>query len=146
MERRSNSPLISDGPIRAVIIEQHDPLVQALVVFHAVQQRVRHGARVGGHEDRRTRHIRAPERRTLDECIERMPHYERHELVHGVWRTTMTTDSWQPDAGFTVASTESPHTVAFFHAAYSAGDARMRERIRKLAELSITHPERRYDM
>ena len=85
-------------------------------------------------------------RRFVDECIERMPHYDRHELAHGVWRTTMTIDSWQPEAGFTVASTESPHTVEFFRAAYSTGDAKMRERIRKLAELSITHPERRYDM
>jgi len=75
-----------------------------------------------------------------------MPLFERHELVHGVWQKTMTTDSWQPPLGFTVASTESPHTVAFFRAGYSAGDAKMRERIRKLAELSIAHPERLYDM
>jgi PilZ domain-containing protein len=82
----------------------------------------------------------------IDEYVRRMPLYERHELVHGVWQKTTTTDSWQPKSGFTVASTESPHTVAFFRAGYSAGDAKMRERIRKLAELSITHPERLYDM
>ncbi|HYS54448.1 MAG TPA: PilZ domain-containing protein [Thermoanaerobaculia bacterium] len=85
-------------------------------------------------------------RKLIDECIERMPRFDRHELVHGVWRTTTTTESWQPQSGFTVASTESPHTVAFLRAAYSVGDRKMRERIRKLGELSITHPERRFDM
>ena len=82
----------------------------------------------------------------IDECAARMPLYQRHELVHGVWRTTNTTDSWQPHVGFTVAVKESPHSVAFFRSAYSAGDAKMRERIRKLAELSIAHPERQYEM
>jgi PilZ domain-containing protein len=82
----------------------------------------------------------------IDECAARMPLYQRHELVHGVWRTTNTTDSWQPVVGFTVAASESPHAVASFRTAYSTGDARMRERIRRLAELSIAHPERRYDM
>jgi hypothetical protein len=82
----------------------------------------------------------------IDECTARMRHYERHELAHGVWRTTPTTDSWQPKVGFTVAATESPHAVAFFRTAYSTGDAKMRERIRSLAELSIKHPERRYEM
>jgi hypothetical protein len=85
-------------------------------------------------------------RRLIDECAARMRRYERHEFVHGVWRTTPTTDSWQPPVGFTVAAAESPHTVAFFRAAYSTGDAKMRERIRKLAELSVAHPERLYDM
>jgi hypothetical protein len=82
----------------------------------------------------------------INECAARMPLYERHELVHGVWRTTPTTDSWQPQIGFTVSAAESPHSVAFFRTAYSTGDAKMRERIRKLAELSIAHPERQYDM
>ena len=84
--------------------------------------------------------------RFVDECIERMPHYQRHELVHGVWQTTKTTESRQPEHGFTVVATESPHAVAFFRAAYSSGDAKMRARIRKLAELSIEHPERLFDM
>jgi hypothetical protein len=75
-----------------------------------------------------------------------MPLFQRHELVHGVWRTTNTTDSWQPNVGFTVSARESPHAVAFFRSAYSAGDAKMRARIRKLAELSIAHPERLYEM
>jgi hypothetical protein len=73
-----------------------------------------------------------------------MPVYERHEIVHGVWRTTRTTDGWQPDVGFTVRSTESPHAVAFFRASYSRGDAKMRQRIRNLAASSIAHPERLY--
>jgi hypothetical protein len=81
----------------------------------------------------------------ISECAARMPRYQRHELVHGVWRTMPTTDSWQPPVGFTVSATESPHAVASFRTAYSTGDARMRERIRRLAELSIEHPERRYD-
>ncbi len=84
--------------------------------------------------------------RLIDEYLRQMPLYECHELIHGVWRKTTTTDSWQPQLGFTVPSTESSHTVAFFRAAYSKGDAKMRERIRNLAELSITHPERRYEM
>jgi hypothetical protein len=82
----------------------------------------------------------------ISECAARMPRYQRHELVHGVWRTMPTTDSWQPPVGFTVSATESPHAVASFRTAYSAGDAKMRERIRRLAELSIAHPERLYDM
>ena len=82
----------------------------------------------------------------IDECAAWMPLFERHELAHGVWRTTPTTDSWQPKVGFTVRATESPHAIAFFRTAYSTGDAKMRERILKLAELSITHPERRYEM
>jgi hypothetical protein len=85
-------------------------------------------------------------RRLINECASRMQLYERHELVHGVWRTTTTTDAWQPEVGFTVASSESPHAVAFFRSAYSAGDGKMRERIRHLAKLSIEHPERLYDM
>jgi hypothetical protein len=85
-------------------------------------------------------------RRLVSECASRMSLYERHELVHGVWRTTTTTDSWQPEVGFTVSASESPHAVAFFRSAYSAGDAKMRERIRHLAKLSIEHPERLYDM
>ena len=43
----------------------------------------------------------------VNECAAQMPLYERHELIHGVWRTTTTTDSWQPDVGFTVSATGS---------------------------------------
>ena len=82
----------------------------------------------------------------VNECAAQMPLYERHELIHGVWRTTTTTDSWQPDVGFTVSASESPHAVAFFRSAYSAGDSKLRARIRHLAELSIEHPERLYEM
>jgi hypothetical protein len=57
----------------------------------------------------------------------------------------MTTDSRQPESGFTVSWNESVHTIDFFRAAYMAGDRRMRERIRKLAEMSVEHPERHYD-
>ena len=82
----------------------------------------------------------------VNECAAKMPLYQRHELVHGVWRATTTTDAWQPEVGFTVSAAESPHAVAFFRSAYSAGDAKLRARIRHLAKLSIDHPERRYDM
>ena len=75
-----------------------------------------------------------------------MPLFERHELIHGVWRIATTTDAWQPEVGFTVSATESSHAVAFFRSAYSAGDSKLRARIRQLAELSIEHPERLYDM
>jgi len=82
-------------------------------------------------------------RRLIETSVE--PIYECHELVHGVWRKRMTTDSRQPESGFTVSWNESVHTIDFFRAAYMAGDRRMRERIRKLAEMSVEHPERHYD-
>lgn len=67
--------------------------------------------------------------------------FMRHELVHGVWRKIPTTDARQPLTGFTVPSTESMHQVDLLRAAYAAADASMRDMIRKLAELSIEHPE-----
>ncbi len=82
--------------------------------------------------------------RLIEACVEQTPRYDCHELMHGVWRKTTTTDSRQPESGFAVASTESVHAVDFMRAAYSAGDFKMRDRIRRLAELSIAHPERRY--
>lgn len=82
----------------------------------------------------------------LESSDERTPLYECHELTHGVWRKKATIDPRQPESGFTVLSTESVHTIDFLRAAYAAGDRKMRERIRKLAELSIEHPERRYEM
>jgi hypothetical protein len=82
-------------------------------------------------------------RRLIESSV--APLYECHELIHGVWRKKPTTDSRQPLSGFTVAASESVHTVDFLRAAYTAGDRAMRERIRKIAELSIAHPERHYD-
>lgn len=67
--------------------------------------------------------------------------YVRHELLHGVWRKMTTTDSRQPQVGFTVAATESLHQVELLRAAYSVADPSMREMIRKLAEMSIEHPD-----
>lgn len=81
----------------------------------------------------------------IKESGERASLYECHELIHGVWRKRMTTDPRQPESGFTVRSTESIHTIDFLRAAYTAGDRDTRERLRKFAELSIAHPERRYD-
>jgi PilZ domain-containing protein len=81
----------------------------------------------------------------IDSTVEGVPPYQCHELLYGVWKKRSTTDSRQPESGFTVRSTESVHTVDFMRAAYARGDRKMRERIRKLAELSITHPERHYD-
>ncbi len=72
---------------------------------------------------------------------ESAPLYVRHELMQGVWRKITTPDSHQPQMGFTVASTESIHQVDLLRAAYAVADPSMREMIRKLAELSIEHPE-----
>jgi hypothetical protein len=85
-------------------------------------------------------------RRLIDASDEQQPLFECHELIHGVWRKKTTTDPRQPESGFTVSATESVHTIDFLRAAYAAGDRKMRERIRKLAQLSIEHPERRYEM
>ena len=79
----------------------------------------------------------------LDEANK--PAYECHELVHGVWRKRLTTDPHQPPSGFTVRALESPHTIDFFRVLYFTGDREMRDRIRKLAELNIAHPERRFE-
>lgn len=86
-------------------------------------------------------------RRTLQRLVESRiePQYECHEFVHGVWRKTLTTDSRQPESGFTVSVIESAHTVDFFRLAYASGNRNVRRRISELAELSITHPERHYD-
>jgi len=82
-------------------------------------------------------------RRLIEES--NAPVYERHELVHGVWRKGPTNDPRQPESGFTVRTSESPHTIDFFRAGYFTGDRKMRDRIRWLAALSIAHPERHYD-
>jgi len=82
-------------------------------------------------------------RRLIEASAE--PIYECHELIHGVWRKKPTTDTRQPQSGFTVSMAESPHTVDFFRVAYARGNHEMRARIRRLAQLSIEHPERHYD-
>jgi len=84
-------------------------------------------------------------RSMIDAAMRTTPRYERHELLHGVWITTRTSDSRQPPSGFTIPDSEPTHTVEFFRAAYSRGNRDLRDRIRKLAELSIQFPERRYD-
>lgn len=82
-------------------------------------------------------------RNMVEDCLNHaIPLYDRHELVHGVWRKTTTSDSQQPESGFTVSATQSVHQVSLLRAAYSAGGPRMRQMIRRLAELTITHPER----
>ncbi|HEY8131338.1 MAG TPA: PilZ domain-containing protein [Thermoanaerobaculia bacterium] len=67
--------------------------------------------------------------------------YVRHELVHGVWRKNFTTDTRQPITGFTVRKTESAHQVDLLRAAYMVGDLKMRDTIRRIAELSIAFPD-----
>jgi len=84
-------------------------------------------------------------RSLIDTTATGSPPYQCHELIYGVWRKKPTADPRQPQSGFTVASTESVHTVDFMRAAYASGDRKMRERIRKLAEMSVAHPERHYD-
>jgi hypothetical protein len=83
-------------------------------------------------------------RSLIEVFVERTPLCDCHELTHGGWRKTRTIDARQRELGFTVASTESVHTADFLCAAYVSGDRTMRGRIRKLAERSITVPERRY--
>jgi hypothetical protein len=73
--------------------------------------------------------------------------YTRHEFVHGVWRKMTSTDSRQPQSGFTVASTETRTQVEMLRAAYEVADVSMRQVIRRLAQLSIedsAEPLRRY--
>jgi hypothetical protein len=80
----------------------------------------------------------------IDACAARMPAFDRHEIVHGVWRDA---DDRRMAAGVgAVRTNESPHAVSFFRAAYLSGDAKMRQRIRNLAALSISHPERLYEI
>jgi len=74
--------------------------------------------------------------------------YARHELVNGIWQKSTTEDPRQPASGFTVAGNETPHQIDLLRAAYAAADRPMQEMIRRLAELSILHPEtspRRYN-
>lgn len=62
----------------------------------------------------------------------------RHELIHGVWRKTITTDRRQPESGFTVSADEPRHQVEMLRAAFEAADTSLRQTIQKLAELSIS--------
>ena len=84
-------------------------------------------------------------RKLVETTLPVVPRYDRHELLHGVWISTQTADPTQPPSGFTVVADESQHTIDFFRAAFSRGNRELRDRIQKLAELSIKHPERRYD-
>jgi len=73
--------------------------------------------------------------------------YARHELVHGIWRKTTTSEPQQPESGFTVPLNESPQHIELLRAAYAVADPPTQSMIRRLAELSITTPEitaRRY--
>ena len=73
--------------------------------------------------------------------------YTRHEFVHGVWRKMTTSDRRQPEAGFTVPSTETRTQVEMLRAAYEVADGSMRQVIRRLAEISLDDsavPSRRY--
>ena len=70
-------------------------------------------------------------------------HFVRHELVLGRWREIATTDSSQPENGFTVAADHTPHEVQMLRNAYSLS----RELVRSMARLSISGegiPTRRY--
>jgi hypothetical protein len=71
----------------------------------------------------------------------RPPLYARHELLHGIWRKTMTHDPQQPDSGFTVPVDESAQQIELLRAAYAVADRPLQDMIRRLAELSITTPE-----
>ena len=77
---------------------------------------------------------------TLVQSAKETP-YVCHELVHGVWRKNFSTDSRQPPTGFTVRTTESAHQVDLLRAAYMVGDPKMRDTIRRIAELSIAFPD-----
>ena len=74
--------------------------------------------------------------------------YARHELIHGVWRKTITSDPRQPESGFTVSAEESRYQVEILRSAFAAADPSLRQTIQKLAELSIKStdviPFRRY--
>jgi hypothetical protein len=70
-------------------------------------------------------------------------HFVRHELVLGRWREVATTDSSQPENGFTVAADHTPHEVQMLRNAYSSS----RELVRSMARLSVSGegvPTRRY--
>jgi PilZ domain-containing protein len=84
-------------------------------------------------------------RMMIEAAMRTTARYERHELLHGVWIITRTSDSRQPPAGFTIPESEPTHTIEFFRAAYSRGNRDVRDRIKKLAELSIERPARGYD-
>lgn len=65
-------------------------------------------------------------------------HYVRHDLSLGRWRETATSDSAQPEHGFTVAASHSPHEINMLRSAYERGTgADGRDLIRRLAQLSI---------
>jgi len=73
---------------------------------------------------------------------EQATHYARHELIHGVWRKTITPDRSQPMHGFTVATTERKNDVDLLRSAFEIADPEMRAIIQKIAEITIARGER----
>lgn len=70
-------------------------------------------------------------------------HFVRHELIRGHWREIATTDSSQPENGFTVAADHTANEVQMLRNAYVSS----RELVRSMARLSISGegiPTRRY--
>src|SRR5579859_6973230 len=45
-------------------------------------------------------------RMMIDAAMRTTPRFERHELLHGVWIATRTSDSRQPPSGFTIPEAE----------------------------------------
>jgi hypothetical protein len=74
--------------------------------------------------------------------------YARHELIHGVWRKTVTHDAAQPLNGFTVSTAERKNEVELLRSAYEIADPQMRRIIQRIAELTLSNsegiPMRRY--
>ena len=74
--------------------------------------------------------------------------YMRHELVNGVWRKIVTTDSGQPMAGFTVSSAETRDQIEILRSAYQIADPEMKRVIQMIAGLTLSQtegiPMRRY--
>ncbi len=68
--------------------------------------------------------------------------FVRHEFVNGVWLKTTTSDSRQPPSGFTISADESRAQAQMLRSAYEVADYSMRQTIRRLAELSISNPDR----
>ncbi len=76
-------------------------------------------------------------------------HFVRHEFILGRWREVATTDTKQPDNGFTVALSHTPQEVQMLRNAYEqGGPSGNRDLVQKLAKLSISGgdgvPTRKY--
>ncbi|HJT17930.1 MAG TPA: hypothetical protein VJ853_11095, partial [Thermoanaerobaculia bacterium] len=74
--------------------------------------------------------------------------FGRHELIHGVWRKTVTHDPAQPLHGFTISPSERKSEVDLLRSAYEIADPQMRRIIQRIAELTLSNsegiPMRRY--